>query len=207
MGTKARQSARQPARTGLAEVLFTPVQRRLLGLIFGQPERSFQSGELIRLAGSGTGAVHRLLTRMADTGLVAVERVGNQKFYRANRDSPVFHELVGLVLKTVGLAGPLRAALSPFATRIQAAFVYGSVARGEDSSASDIDLLVIADDLDYSELYTAIPAVEALLARPVSPNLMTRKEWRRKRADRDSFAGRIADRPKLFVMGTESDLE
>lgn len=207
MGKKEQITEPQPARTGLAEVLFTPVQQRVLGIIFGQPERSFQSGELIRLAGSGTGAVHRLLTRMAEAGLVTVERVGNQKFYRANKDSPVFNELVGLILKTVGLAGPLKSALSPFATRIHAAFVYGSVARGEDSAASDIDLLVIADDLDYSELYTAIPAVEELLARPVSPNLMTREEWRRKRVDRDSFAWRIAKLPKLFVIGTESDLE
>lgn len=207
MGTKRSLSDPEPAGTALAEVLFTPVQQRVLGLIFGQPDRSFQSGELIRLAGSGTGAVHRLLTRMADTGLVAVERVGNQKFYRANRDSPVFDELVGLVRKTVGLAGPLQSALAPFTSRIYAAFVYGSVARGEESSASDIDLLVIADDLEYSDLYTAIPAVETLLARPVSPNLMTRKEWRRKRADRDSFAGRISNQPKLFVVGNEKDLE
>jgi len=207
MGTKARQSERRPARTGLADVLFTPVQRRLLGLIFGQPERSFQSGELIRLAGSGTGAVHRLITRMADTGLVAVERIGNQKFYRANEDSPVFNELVALVRKTVGLAAPLQSVLSPFGTRIHAAFVYGSFARGEESSASDIDLLVIADDLEYSELYAEIPAVEALLARPVNPNLMTRKEWQRKRASRDSFAARVADQPKLFIIGSESDLE
>jgi predicted nucleotidyltransferase len=101
----------------------------------------------------------------------------------------------------------LKSALSPFSARIHAAFVYGSIARGEESAASDIDLLVIADDLEYSEIFSAIPAVGALLARPVSPNLMTRKEWRRKRADPDSFAGRIAAQPKLFVMGTENELE
>ena len=194
------------APTALADVLFTPVQQRVLGLLFGQPERRFQSAELIRLAGAGTGAVHRLLTRLAATGLLQVEAVGNQKFYRANERAPVYAELVGLVRKTVGLAGPLQAALAPLADRIAAAFVYGSVAKGADRAASDIDLMVIADDLDYATLTAALAAAEETLARPVSPNLMTRAEWRRKRAEADSFAARIAAQPKVFVIGAEDDL-
>ncbi len=90
-----------PAATALADVLFTPVQQRVLGLLFGQPGRRFQSAELIRLAGAGTGAVHRFVTRLATAGLVTVETLGNQKFYQANAASPVFAELCGLVLKTV----------------------------------------------------------------------------------------------------------
>ena len=92
--------------TRLADVLFSPVQQRVLALLFGQPSRSFQSAEVIALAGSGTGAVHRQLVRLADSGLVTVTRVGNQKHYQANRDSPVFSELHGLVVKTMGLVGP-----------------------------------------------------------------------------------------------------
>ena len=195
-----------PAPTALADVLFTPVQQRVLGLLFGQPERRFQSAELIRLAGAGTGAVHRLLTRLAATGLLRVEAVGNQKFYQANERAPVYAELVGLVRKTVGLAGPLQAALAPLADRITAAFVYGSVAKGSDRAASDIDLMVIADDLDYATLTAALAAAEESLARPVNPNLMTRAEWRRKRDEADSFAARIAAQPKVFVIGAENDL-
>lgn len=195
-----------PAPTALADVLFTPVQQRVLGLLFGQPERRFQSAELIRLAGAGTGAVHRLLTRLAATGLAQVETVGNQKFYRANVHAPVYAELVGLVRKTVGLAGPLQAALAPLADRITAAFVYGSVAKGADRAASDIDLMVIADDLDYATLTAALAAAEESLARPVNPNLMTPAEWRRKRAEADSFAARIAAQPKVFVIGSEDEL-
>jgi len=195
-----------PAPTALADVLFTPVQQRVLGLLFGQPERRFQSAELIRLAGAGTGAVHRLLTRLAATGLLQVETVGKQKFYRANQRAPVYAELVGLVRKTVGLASPLQAALASLAGRIAAAFVYGSVAKGGDRAASDIDLMVIADDLDYAMLTAALAAAEESLARPVSPNLMSRAEWRRKRAEADSFAARIAAQPKVFVIGTEDDL-
>src|SRR5438105_9537546 len=100
-----------PAR-GLADALFSPVQQRVLALLYGQPQRRFQSAELIRLAKGGTGGVHRVLTRLANAGLVTVTPAGNQKFYQANRESPVFAELHGLVVKTVGLAAPLRKALS-----------------------------------------------------------------------------------------------
>jgi predicted nucleotidyltransferase len=195
-----------PAPTALADVLFTPVQQRVLGLLFGQPERRFQSAELIRLAGAGTGAVHRLLTRLATTGLLRVETVGNLKFYQANERAPIYAEMVGLVRKTMGLVGPLRAALGPLTGRISAAFVFGSVAKGSDHAASDVDLMVIADDLDYAILTAALAAAEEALARPVSPNLMTLQEWRRKRAEADSFTARIAAQPKLFVLGTEDDL-
>jgi predicted nucleotidyltransferase len=195
-----------PAPTALVDALFTPVQQRVLGLLFGQPERRFQSAELIRLAGAGTGAVHRLLTRLAATGLLRVDTVGKLKFYQANERAPVYAELVGLVRKTVGLAAPLQKALAPLADRITAAFVYGSVAKGADRATSDIDLMVIADDLDYATLVAALAAAEESLARPVSPNLMTRAEWRRKRLEADSFAARIAAQPKLFVIGADDDL-
>ena len=195
------------APTALADVLFTPVQQRVLGLLFGQPQRRFQSAELIRLTAAGTGAAHRLLIRLAAAGLLRVESVGNQKFYQANAQSPVFAELCGLVRKTTGLVGPLAEALAPLADRVVAAFVYGSVAKGEDHAGSDIDLMVVADDLDYADLYAALSSAETALARPVNPNLMGRDEWRRKRADADSFAARIAAQPKLFVIGAEHDLD
>jgi predicted nucleotidyltransferase len=202
--------ARPPAAVdapGLADVLFSPIQRRVLGLLFAQPERRFQSAELIRLAGSGTGGVHRLLVKLAQSGLVLVEPVGNQKFYRANPGSPVFEELVGLVRKTVGLVEPLRQALEPLAGTIAAAFVYGSIAKRGERAESDVDLMVISDDLDYAALYAALPAAEAALSRPVNPAVMSRADWRRKRAEGDGFVARIAAQPKLFVIGTDDDLE
>src|SRR5207247_2825095 len=117
-------------------------QQRLLELLYGQPQRRFQTAELIRLAVSGTGAAHRFLTRLADAGLVTVSRSGNQKHYQANRHSPIFSELHRLVVKTVGVVGPLRRALAPFAQRIAAAFVYGSFAKCADPARGDIEVLV-----------------------------------------------------------------
>lgn len=206
MGKKNIASAPPLAATSLSDVLFTPVQQRVLGLLFGQPARRFQSGEIIRLAGSGTGAVHRLLTRLAETGLVTAERVGNQKYYQANAASPVFAELAGLIRKSVGLALPLQEALAPLAEQIAAAFVYGSVARGEERAASDIDLMVIAKGLDYPALYEALQAAETQLARTINPVLMTPAEWKKKRAQADSFAARIASLPRLFLIGSEDEL-
>jgi predicted nucleotidyltransferase len=191
---------------GLAGALFTPVQQRVLGLLFGQPQRRFQSAELIRLAGSGTGAVHRQLQRLASTGLVAVTREGNQKYYQANQDSPVYPELHGLAVKTMGVVEPLRVALEPLAGRVVSAFVFGSVAKGSDHAGSDLDLLVIGDDLAYADVYTALQSAEIRLARPVNPTVMSTAEWKRKRARRDSFASRVAAQPKLFVIGSEDAL-
>lgn len=191
---------------GLAGALFTPVQQRILGLLFGQPERRFQSGEIIRLAASGTGAVHRQLQKLAVAGLVRTSRDGNQKYYQAERDSPIFAELHGLVVKTVGVVDPLREALAPLADRIHAAFVYGSVAKRSERAASDLDLLVISDRLTYADLYDALQDAEKVLARPINPTVMKRAEWNKKRALPDSFARRVAGQPKLFVIGSDDAL-
>lgn len=200
MGTAAAPGTR------LADALFSPVQQRVLALLFGHPERSFRSSELISLADSGTGAVHRQLVRLAESGLVTVTRAGNQKHYQANPDSPVFSELHGLVIKTIGLAGPLEEALAPFRERIQAAFVYGSIAKGSDTARSDIDLLVISDEVAYSDLYSALQEAEATLGRPVHVNLTTLEEWRRKLAAGNPFVTKVQAQPKIFLIGSADDL-
>lgn len=194
---------RKPEASALAGALFTPVQQRVLGLLFSQPERRFQSAEVIRLAGSGTGAVHRQLQRLEAAGLALATREGNQKYYQANRESPIFAELQGLVVKTVGIVEPLRAALARLADRIRAAFVFGSVAKGRDQARSDLDLLVITEELEYSDVYAALQDAESRLHRPVNPTVLTPTEWKKKRASRDTFAARVAAQPKLFVFGNE----
>ncbi len=199
MGTVARKPS-------LAGALLTPVQVRVLGLLFGQPSRRFQSAELIRLARSGTGAVHRQLGRLAAVGLVTVTPVVNQKFYQANAASPVFSELHGFIVKTVGVVEPLRRALAPLADEILAAFVYGSVAKSTDRAESDIDLLVLSDSLHHDRLYEALASAERELGQPVNPTLLTRAGWRSRRKAPDSFASRIAVSPHLLVLGTEDDL-
>jgi len=138
--------------------------------------------------------------------LVRVSKDGHQKYYQANADSPIFEELVGLVRKTVGLAGPILDALAPLVNRIQAAFIYGSVASGTDQADSDIDLMVIADNLDYATVFEAVRSAERRLGRTVNPTLMTLDEWRRKRSQPDGFVARLEGKPRLLVLGSEDDL-
>ena len=190
----------------LSRALFSSVQLRVLALIFGHPERSFYASEIVRKVKSGTGAVERELSRLRNSGLVDVEQIGNQKHYRANRRSPIFEELHGIVLKTTALAEPLRRFLEPCADKVRAAFVYGSVAKGTDTARSDIDLMVIADGLSYPDLYEALHKAESVLGRPVNPNVLSSKDWQRKKTQDDSFVAKIDAQPKIFVIGSEGDL-
>jgi predicted nucleotidyltransferase len=195
--------AKSPAR-GLASALFTPVQQRLLGLLFGQPDRRFQSAEIIRLAAGGTGAVHRQLQRLASTGLVNVTTEGNQKYYQANRQSPIFPEMHSLVVKTIGVVEPLRDALRPLEKQIDLAFVFGSVAKGNERSGSDLDLLVVSEDLGYGDIYQTILPVERTLSRTINPTVFTPAEWKRRLRQRDSFAQRVWSQPRLMVIGADN---
>jgi predicted nucleotidyltransferase len=190
----------------LSNALFSKVQQRVLAVIFGQPERSFYTSEIMRKVQSGTGAVERELSRLQRSGLVSVERIGNQKHYRANDQSPIFTELQSLVIKTVALTEPLRKSLQPCADKIKAAFVYGSVAKGTDTARSDIDLMVIGDALNYAELYAALQDVETALGRQVNPTFLSTKGWRRKASDKGSFISKVNALPKIFALGSEQDL-
>lgn len=206
MGTQENDTTEAAHPSAVADALFTSVQQRVLGLLFGQPERRFLGAELIRLVDAGTGATHRVVKRLVAAGLVRERVEGRQKYYQADPASPVFEELVGLVRKTVGLAGPLRDALAEFGDRVRAAFVYGSVAAGAERAESDIDLMVIADDLDYPTLFETLEPLERQLGRAANPNLMTLAEWRRKRSEPDGFAARIEAGPRVFVVGSEDEL-
>jgi predicted nucleotidyltransferase len=104
------------------------------------------------------------------------------------------------------LTQPLRKALQPYSDKIDAAFVYGSVARGTDTARGDIDLMVIGDELDYSELYTATRNAENILARKVSPIFLSPDDWKRKASQKGSFAHKIRTLPKVFLFGSEEDL-
>jgi predicted nucleotidyltransferase len=171
MKRRRRNGGRQPATPGPADALFAKVQQRVLGVLFGNPARSFYANEMIGLARSGTGAVQRELARLEAAALVTAIRVGKQKHYQANRASPVFQELRALVLKTSGLGDVLREAMAPLSSRIRAAFVYGSIAKGEDTATSDIDLMVIGEGMSYADLFGALEEASARLGRKVAPTI------------------------------------
>ncbi len=185
----------------LADALFTATQQRLFGLLFGQPERSFFVTEIIDLAGVGRGAVQRELSRLEQTGLLIAEKRGNQKHYRANPRAPIFDELCSIVRKTVGIETQIREALAPLAAKISAALIYGSVAKKADSATSDIDLLVVADELTLEDLYSALSPAEQQLGRPVNPTLLTTGELNKRRTGGNPFLERILSGPVSPLVG------
>ena len=191
----------QEGRTSLADVLFTRTQQRVLALLFGQPSRSFFASELIQLAASGSSAVQREVKRIGDSGLVTVTRIGKQKHYQANAASPVFEEIRSLVIKTVAMVDPLRHVLEPLAKQISLALVYGSVAKGSDTAASDIDLLVVADDLTLENLYAAIAPVEPTLGRKINPILYTPQELADRKSSGNAFLTRVLAGDHLVLLG------
>ena len=190
----------------MANALFSKVRQRVLAVLFGNPGRSFYANEVIALAQSGTGAVQRELASLSEAGLLTVRRQGNQKHYQANADAPIFAELRGLVLKTMGLADVLRGALAPLAPQIAQAFVYGSVANHQDTAASDIDVMVVSEDLSYADVFGALESTTATLGRKVNPTLYTPAEVAKRTSQDNAFVTRVLQQPKIWLIGNEEAL-
>jgi predicted nucleotidyltransferase len=194
------------SRLSLADALFSGTQQRVLGILFGQPQRSFYANELIALTQSGSGAVQRELARLAQSELVTVQPIGKQKHYQANPHSPIFDELCGIAQKTMGLGEPLRAALAPLANRITAAFVFGSVAKRQDTASSDVDLMLVSEDVTYGELFATLEDLSQRLGRTVNPTIYTPAEWQQRIQRSDSFVKRVLEQPKIWLIGDMSAL-
>lgn len=190
----------------LADALFSRVQQRVFALFFGNPERSYYTNEIIRLTKSGTGAVSRELAKLSSVGLITVKNVGNQKVYAVNKDSNLFSELRDIVLKTFGLAGVINNALDPVTPQIRVAFIYGSVAKHEDKVDSDIDLMIIGDDLSYADLFTQLESANEKLKRQINPTFYTPTEWARKHKDGNNFVTQVMAQPKIFIIGNDDEL-
>jgi predicted nucleotidyltransferase len=202
MGTKKlKRNHHGPVGSGIANALFTKVQQRVLAVLFGNHARSFYANELIALASSGSGAVQRELAQLEAAELVTVKRIGNQKHYQANASAPIFEELRGLVLKTSGLVDVLRAALAPLAAQIDQAFVYGSVAKGKDTAKSDIDLMVISENVSYADLFAALEPATNQLRRSVNPTVYSPMEFGIRFRHANAFVNRVLGQPKLWVIG------
>jgi predicted nucleotidyltransferase len=204
LGVKPGSS--RSGRKSLADALFTKTQQRVMRVLFGQPGRSFYASELIRDAGTGSGAAQRELARLEESGLIVARWIGNQKHYQASASSPLFSELRNIVLKTVGLAEPLRDALKPMSSVIRAAFVYGSVAKATDQAASDIDLIVVSDRLTYGDVLGALERVSRTVGRHVNPTVFSAAEFSKRAREENAFLTRVLKGPKVWVIGSENDL-
>ena len=191
----------------LLDVLFARTRQRVLAILFTRPDRSFYVNEIIAMAGAGRGAVLRELDRLSRSRLVVVTRAGNQKRFQANADSPIFDELCGILKKTAGLIPPIREALDSVSEQIDFAFVFGSVAKGEDTADSDIDLMVVSDELQIGEIQRYLYRTEHRLGRRIGLMARKRTEFAQESKAEDSFISQIMSGPILFVLGSMKDID
>jgi len=185
----------------IATALFSDSQARVYRWLFGQPNRSFHLSELRRLTGLGSASLQRELRKLADSGLVNSERVGNLRCFRANPESPVLSELVTLTRKTLGLEPMLSDALASLVPRLRAAWVFGSVAKQTDTAASDVDVMVIGDELTLREVLERLLPVEKELGRKINPTCYSVAEFASRRSEPDSFVSRVLAQPVLPLIG------
>ena len=186
-------------------VLLPEYRRRVLGLLLLHPDDALHGREIARRAGLPAGTVTRELVKLADAGLLQRERRGNQQIYSANKAHPIFAELASILRKTSGLADVLIDALAPVADQLRAAFVFGSVARGEETAGSDIDLMLIGE-LDFARAVQLLHPAQAQLGREINPTLYTPADLRKRIAAGNSFITRVLAQPRIWLIGSEHDL-
>ncbi len=188
----------------LATVLFSKARRAVLGLILSHPDRAFYLREIVKLTGLGIGQLQRELEQLTTAGIIRRFEQGRHVYFQADQNCPVYDELRGIIHKTVGVADELRRALSPLRDRIRAAFIFGSVARGEENSDSDLDVMVIGD-VTLAQVVEAVRGSEATLLRPVNPTVYPVKEFTTKLAAGQHFLTRVMDGEKLLLIGDEPE--
>lgn len=196
---------KQVKSTGLAETLFSDYRRRILALLLLRPDENFHVREISRLTGIPSGSMHRELKLITDAGLLLRQSVGNQVRYQANRDCPIFHELAGIFRKTCGLTDIIRSALQPLSPAITAAFIFGSVAKGEERVTSDVDVCVVGT-ASFTDVVVALADMSQKLGREINPVVMSFDQFTAKLAVVEQFTTRMMSEPKLFLIGDENDL-
>jgi len=189
----------------LSSLLFSDYRRRVLGLLLLHPDRSYHVRELARLTGTSAGTLHKELTKLTQGGVLRREAVGNQVRYSADLDCPIFGELASILRKTSGMVDVLVAALSSVEKDITLAFVFGSVARGEQQSNSDVDVMLVGN-LGFADAVQLLHPIQATLQREINPVVYTLEEFRRRAASDDSFIREVLSQPKLFVVGNDNEL-
>lgn len=189
----------------VSQGLFGQTRTAILSLLYGHPDESFYLRQLVRETGAGNGAVQREVRQLSDAGLIVRKTVGNLVFYQANRKSPVFSELRGLLLKTAGVRDVLREALAPLKNRIEVAFVYGSIAAQRDRAESDVDLMIVGD-ATFDEVVPRLSGAGKKLRREINPTIYPVREFRSKLDSGNHFLTSVLQSKKLFIFGNENDL-
>lgn len=191
--------------TSLMDLLFPGSRQRVLAVLLLEPQAAFHLRELARRTGTHAGTLARELEKLSQAGLLVRTEQGNQVLYQAQPAHPLFAELASLFRKTYGAVPALRDALAPLDSQIRLCLLFGSMARGTPSAASDIDVLVLGM-VSFGELAQALFPLHAALGREVNPVLYTPEEFADRVRRGDAFARNVLAQPKLFVKGEEHEL-
>ena len=202
----ATRSKSLPVPASLASALFGKSMQAILATLYGRPGEEFYLRELARVAATTASSLQRDLAALVGAGIVLRAVRGHQVYFRANRACPVFDELRGLVVKTFGVADVLRQALQPLSDGIDLAFVYGSVARGEERAASDIDLFVVGE-VSFGDMIEALTPAQRKLGRQINPTVFSPAEFANKAHEGNHFVTTVLAEKQLFVIGGENELE
>lgn len=190
--------------SSLGTLLLGKTRLSILSLLLPQPDRRLYLREVVRITGAGQGAVQRELEKLTRLDILTKRREGNLTYYQANRMSPVFDDLRGLVEKTAGIPGAVRSALLPLADSIEHAFLYGSMARGDERGGSDIDLMIIGD-VSFLEVVSAVSALQETLSREINPTVFTPTEFRKRIEDGDHFLTRVMSEERTDLIGGDRE--
>ncbi|HEY4381546.1 MAG TPA: nucleotidyltransferase domain-containing protein [Acidobacteriaceae bacterium] len=189
----------------VGDILFGQTRSRVLALLFGTPEKTFFARQIARETETSAGTVQRELKTLSEVGLIERAVTGKQVFYQANRKHPAFAELRALIAKTSGVFRALRSALAPLAGSVSVAFVYGSMARGDEDSASDVDLMTIGT-VTLDDLLAHLTQVEHAIGRPINPTVYSPKEFRSGLQRKNHFLNSVVRGKKVFLIGDEDEL-
>jgi DNA-binding transcriptional ArsR family regulator len=187
------------------DALLPKTRQGILAATLLQPEKAWYVSELARRMGVPPSSLQRELRDLAEAGILKTHRQGRMSYYQANVDSPLFPDLRGLPLKTAGLVDVLADALKPMASRVLAAFVYGSMASGDEQSDSDVDVMVVGT-VPAPDLALSLRRARDLLGRQINPTTYTPTEFYKKRAAKDHFLTGVLSKPKLFILGSDDEL-
>lgn len=189
----------------LSTLLFSDYRRRVLGLLLLHPELQCHVREIARQTGTTAGTLHKELSRLAQAGILRRTVQGKQVYYGADRDCPIFEELVSILRKTSGLADVLAQALAAVADRVRVALIFGSIAKGTEQAGSDVDILLIGD-IGFVEVVRLFHPVQSTLGREINPKVYSEAEWQAKLLAGDAFARDVLAKPRIFLIGSDHDL-
>jgi uncharacterized protein len=190
----------------LEELFGSRLRAAVIARLFSRAGERLFVRQLSVLTNEDPANVSRELARLERLGLVVSVMEGRQKYYRANEKSSVYQELRGLAMKTVGLADVLRGALKPLSAEIEVAFVYGSLAAGNETPQGDVDLFVVGE-VSLRKLAPALRRASETLAREINPVVLSQAELKSRIRKHDHFVTTVLDSPKIFLVGDAADLK